>query len=383
VSFQFIIEKLGLRDRMPRLYRPDKILSQGDEVLILTALILTAFGAVMVYSASYYIVDYRYFVKQIILAIVGFGAMGVGMFVDPLVWRRWIKVALLVLIVLMILQLVTPLGPRINGTRRWISLGLFNLQTSEVARCLLIILLARVLADEPVIGKTINKHLGYLLIVPIVIFILTMAQPDLSSMMMMFVVTCLMLFLGGMRVKYFGISALVAIPLIFTVLKPYQMKRILDYILHFIPGFQGAEWPYQQIQAFIAFVRGGFMGQGLAQGYATMRYLPEAHNDFIFAIIGEELGWFGASSVLVAVMLMLIRGIKICRKQPDQFGFLLSVGLISSLILYTFVNMGVNVGLLPITGLPLPFISAGGTSLVVSLWSVGVLWRLSRRIINE
>ena len=380
MSFELVLKRLGFKDRMPKFYHVDKVLGQGDEFLIVTALTLTAFGVVMVYSASYYVAEYHFFFRQLFIAMIGLVVMAFGMFTDPLIYRRWIKVGLLAIVILMTLRLFTPIGPSINNTRRWLNLGIVQVQSSEIARCMLIVYIARYMADYPEIGRKFDRDLGYLMITPILLFALTMMQPDLSSTMMLVFIVSVLLFLGGLRKRYFFFAFTVGALIVKLIIKPYQMQRLTDFVYNLLPGYQGGEWPYQQTQGFIALVRGGFMGGGLGQGCQTMRYLPESHNDFIMAIVGEELGWFGATAVILAFLILLYRGVLICKAQPDNFGFLLGAGLLCSLVMYAFVNIGVNVGLLPITGLPLPFISAGGTSLILSLWSVGVLWRLSRRI---
>jgi len=331
----------------------------------------------MVYSASYFVADYQVFLKQVFLSLVGFIALVTGMFVNPEFWKRWIKIGLIVLAVMMTLQLFTPIGPRINGVRRWIDLGIFNLQTSEVARCLIIVFLARYLSSNPKIGRSLTPKLGLLIAVPAVFCLLVLVQPDFSSMLMILTIACLMLFLGGVKLRYFAGAGLVTIPILALTLRDYQKDRILSF---FMSDSTDKVWNYQQYQSLIGLVRGGLEGKALAQGYQAMRFLPEAHNDFIFGIIGEELGFIGATAVLAAFMLIFYRGIKIAYAQPDKFGFLLGAGLIGSLTIYALTNIGVAIGLLPVTGLPLPFISAGGSSLVISLFTIGVLWRLSRRV---
>jgi len=351
---------------------------QGDEIIFGVAILLTAFGIVMVYSASYFIADYQVFLKQVTLSVFGLFALILGMFVNPEIWKRFIKIGLIVLAAMMIFQLYTPLGPRIHGTKRWFDLGFFNLQTSEIARCMLIIFLARYLSTNPYIGKSLTKKLGLLIAVPVTFCGLIILQPDFSSMMMVFLIVCIVLFLGGVRKRYFVGAALTTIPLLMLTLRDYQKDRILSF---FMPDSEDKLWNYQQYQSLIGLVRGGLEGKALGQGYQAMRFLPEAHNDFIFGIIGEELGFLGTSAVLIAFMVIFYRGIMICYAQPDRYGFLLGAGLIGSLTLYALTNIGVAIGLLPVTGLPLPFISAGGSSLVISLWSIGVLWRLSRRVV--
>lgn len=350
---------------------------QGDEIIFGIAILLTSFGMVMVYSASYFIADYEVFLKQVSLSAFGIIALFVGMFTNPEFWKRWIKIGLIVLAVMMLLQLFTPFGTRIHGTKRWFDLGFFNLQTSEIARCMLIIFMARYLSSNPDIGKSLTKKLGILVAVPFIFCGLIVIQPDLSSMIMIVTVVCILLFLGGMKKRYFAAAGLTAIPILLLTLRDYQKERLFSFIT---PDLGDKLLNYQQHQSLIGLVRGGLEGKALGQGYQAMRFLPEAHNDFIFGIIGEELGFMGATAVLAAFMLIFYRGIMICYAQPDKFGFLLGAGLISSLTIYALTNIGVAIGLLPVTGLPLPFISAGGSSLVISLWSIGVLWRLSRRV---
>ncbi len=366
MTVQMLLGKLGFGDK-PSFNRGNAILGQGDEVLIVTAVLLTLFGSVMVYSATYFASDSHVFTRHLVLVGIGLGAMFLGMFLDVYFWYKWARVALIAIAIMMFLQLVTPLGPEINHVRRWFDLKIFNLQTSEIARCVLIVYFARILHEKPEVVQRLDKNLLKLMIAPGVICGLIYLQPDFSSMLMLAAVLGIVLFLAGLPVKFFLLALGVVTPILLWSLKGYQWARILG------------QSSYQHIQAIVALVNGGLTGEGLGQGFAPIGYLPEAHNDFIYAVIGEELGWFGTAGILAAVALLFIRGVKICIKQPDRYGFLLGSGLIASLTLYALVNMGVNVGLLPITGLPLPFISKGGTSLVVSLWSVGVLWNLSRR----
>ncbi len=346
-------------------YRADRILRQGDEVLIITAIFLTMFGSVMVYSATYFVANFSVFLKHLALVGIGIIAMIIGMIFDPLIYKKTVKLGIIIISLMMFLQLITPLGPEINGTKRWFAMGAFRLQTAEIARMIMILFFARVLSENPRILKKWDKDFTLFLAVPGVISLLIFLQPDFSSMGMMVVVLSIMLFLGGMNILYFMSAGAVGIPLVYFLLKDYQKARLFG------------EWSYQQIQSFIALVKGGLFGDGLALGTQKKLYLPEAHNDFIFAIIGEEWGWFGTAGVLCAAVLLFIRGIRICMVQTNPYYKLLSAGLICSLTLYALVNIAVNVGLLPVTGLPLPFISKGGTSLIVSLWSIGVLWRLS------
>jgi len=359
----------------------------GDDILLLTALVLTAAGLVMVYSASLFVatshaqVDWFFFGRQSRFLIVALLALLVGMWVDVRHYRHWGTPFLIGVSLLMVLQLTTPIGYAAGGTRRWVRFGLFNLQTSDVARCLVVIFLAKVLTDRPEIVRRFppDGRLIKVLALVAVPLVLTCLQPDLSGALMMALIAGLLFFIGGLRLRYLAGFGLAAVPTVALLAfrTPYQRERVLGFIGRLSDGTGDN---YQSLQSLIGFGRGGILGVGLGQGKQKMLFLPEPHTDFIFSIIGEELGLIGAIGVLLAFLVLFVRAFRICLKQTDRFNFLLGCGLIGSILLFSLVNMGVAVGVLPVTGLPLPFISSGGTSLVVSLWSVGVLWNLSRRI---
>ena len=360
-----------------------RVVGQGDDMLILSCLVLTALGLVMVYSASVYVAekhfktDWSIFFRQFRFLIIGFLALFAGMFVDVQVYKKWIKVGMVVLVVMMALQLFTPLGPVIANTRRWFNFGIFKLQTSDLARCFVVVFLAKALAKEPDLARRPNLRFWMVLGFAGVPILLTNLQPDLSGSLMIAAVAGLVLFLGGMSFLNTAVIGSLAVPgVVYLALRhPYQIRRLTEFIGS---RFSGERMEYQTLQSLIGFGRGGFLGVGLGQGKQKMLFLPEPHTDFIFSIVGEELGLIGAAAVLGAFIVLGIRMIRIVHKQSDRFSFLLGSGLAASIILFAMVNMGVAIGLLPVTGLPLPFISSGGTNLIVSLWSVGVLWNLSR-----
>lgn len=368
--------------------RSSDTLGSGDEVLMITAGILTLFGLVMVYSASVFVafrdyeIDWFIFFKQLRVLLIGSVAFVIGMRVNVNFWRRWVKVGLIVLGVVMVLQLVTPIGPVIKGTRRWIDLGLFNLQTSEIARCLTVIYLARILSDNPEIVQKPSGRTLRLLSIPFILIVLTFLQPDFSGSAIILLVVALMLFLGGIQSFKLAAFAVVICPILgwLALRNPYQRDRLIGFIS---PMSDVSGDHYQTFQSLVGFGRGGVFGVGLGESNQKMFFLPEPHTDFIYSIIGEEFGLIGAVAVLVAFIILFIRSVNICNRQPDRFGFLLGAGLVGSLVIYALVNIGVAIGVLPVTGIPLPFISSGGTSLVISLWSIGVLWNLSRRVVRR
>lgn len=384
---------MSTKDYKSRYYRPNGkgILTDsrflttgiGDGWLLGSALLLTAVGLVMVYSSSTFVavkhdkVDWFFFIRQLKHTVIALLALGVGARFDVMIYKRFVRVLLLVMMVVMTLQLTTPLGPVIGGTRRWIDLGFINFQTSEAMRCLVVIYLARVIADEPDVLKKLDKRMLKVLGVVAVPMLLIFLQPDFSGALMMALTVGLVLFLGGLKLSHlFGfLTTGLAATFLMVMQKAYQRERLMNFIQRLTDG--GGD-NYQTLQSLIGFGRGGLFGVGLGQGKQKMLFLPEPHTDFIFSIIGEELGLVRTLIVLVLFLILTLRAFKVLREQSNRFSFLLGAGLAGSIIIYALVNMYVATGLLPVTGLPLPFISSGGTSMVVSLWSVGVLWNLSR-----
>ena len=365
------------------------IIERGDSLIVLSALLLTAIGLVMVYSASpfvamkYHRADWYFFTRQLLFTVIGLGALFVGAKVDVDIYRRWIKIVLLVFIILMGLQLVSPLGPRIGGTRRWLDLGFVRIQTSDVARSLIIIYLARILSEKPEVLQKLNKRMLSVIGIIAVPILLTIFQPDLSSALVMTVIAGLILFLGGMKLRHiFAFGSVGGLFGSIWILKTsYQRERLINFFLRITEGSGGDN--YQTMQSLLGFGRGGLFGVGLGQGKQKMLFLPEPHTDFIYSIIGEELGLIRAALVLVLFLILALRTTRMLKDQPDRFNYLLGSGLICSIVVFALINMYVATGLMPVTGLPLPFISSGGTNLVISLWSVGVLWQLSGKAVRS
>jgi len=339
----------------------------------------------MVYSASTYVatkydkVDWFFFFQQVKFTAVGLTALFIGAKVNVRHYRRFVKVMLIGTSILMILQLITPLGPVIGGTKRWFHLGPISFQTSDAARCLVVIYLAHVLSKEPELLLRLDKRMLKVLGVVAVPMLLTLLQPDFTGALMIAVTAGLVMFLGGLKWRYItGFVAVGASATLLMIMRiPYQRERLFGFLQRIADlGVTGDN--YQTFQSLLSFGRGGLFGVGLGQGKQKMLFLPEPHTDFIFAIIAEELGLIRTVGILALFLILALRAFRSLRRQPDRFSFLLGSGLIGSIIIFAIVNMYVATGLLPVTGLPLPFISSGGTNLVISLWSVGVLWNISR-----
>ncbi len=358
----------------------------GDNTLFVIAGFLLLFGVMMVYSASLFVahkehnVDWYIFFRQLCILPVGLLAFWIGFRTKVEFWLRWSELALVAIIALMILQLTTPIGPVIRGTRRWVSLGLFNLQTSEVARCIVIVYLARKLSENRDMLRQLNLNVLKILILPLIVVFLTTRQPDFSSSAVIVVIIGLMLFVAGINLWFLFGAGLLSIPVFAWMVSsnPYQVSRIMGFLNHMSDRSNDY---YHTYQSMVGFAKGGLFGVGLGESSQKMFFLPEPHCDFIFSIIGEELGSIVAVLVLVGFIVLFVRAVDICHHQSDRFCFLLGTGLAGSLIILAVINMGVSVGILPVTGLNLPLLSSGGSSLVVSMWSIGVLLNLAKRTI--
>jgi len=348
--------------------------------------LLVGFGLVMVYSASSHLSQARYgtstvfFTGQLVKAAIGLVLMVAVARLDYRVWRRVAKPGLWIAIFLLgvlAVPLWPSLTPEVNGATRWINLPGFSFQPLVVARLALVVWMAAAIArrgeriDEPV------DRLVPLLVVPVVMGALLMLQPDFKGAALLWVVAAIMLFLGGCRLRFMAALGAIAVPVagVLLALEPYRLQRLAAFV-HPERDVQGIS--YQIHQSLISLGSGGWFGVGLGSSRQKLAFLPAAHNDFIFSIIGEELGLIGTCAVLAAFVWFGVLGFRIARRAPDAFGFLLASGVTVLIVLGAFVNMGVATATLPTTGLTLPFISHGGTALIVQLVSVGILLAISR-----
>jgi cell division protein FtsW len=353
-----------------------------DIQLLFPVLFLVGIGIVMVYSASSAVAlkkygsDYLFLQKQALFALLGIVAL-VGCRHIPYRWYRPLTYPLLACALLFLIAiLVTDLGVAAGGSVRWLKIGILTFQPSEFARFALIVFLAYSLDKKE--EKIKEFSIGF---VPhIVIFgvfaVCIFQQPDFGSIVILGILTWLMMFVGGVRCRHLftALIALLPVGVYYLVSADYRVKRLLSYLS---PWDYPADEGYQVVHSLMAFGTGGLWGTGIGKGFQKLFYLPEPHTDFIFSIIGEELGLIGVFVIIVLYGLILIKGIQIARQAPDTFGSLMAFGFTCALGLQVCINMGVALGLLPTKGLTLPFLSYGGTSLLLNMASIGILMNIS------
>ena len=335
----------------------------------------------MVYSASSVMAAKRFhdgffFLKrQGFFAIVGFTIMLVVMRIDYHVWKRMAVPALLLCMVLLGLVLIPGIGGKVGGSSRWIKLPGFSLQPSEMAKLALIMYMAYSLDKKQDKVKSLTSgFIPYMIVLMFLIGLLVL-QPDLGGALTLAAVAVVMLFAAGTRLIYLISMIPLALPfLIYKLSKGYHKGRI-DAFLD--PWSDPTGKGFQIIQSWLALGTGGLFGQGLGESKQKMFYLPEAHTDFILAVVGEELGFLGVAVIIGMFFLLVQRAMRIAVAAPDPFGRFLALGIAVLLGIEATVNMGVVTGLLPTKGLALPFISYGGSSLLISLFAVGILLNIS------
>ncbi len=358
-----------------------KKLEEFDLVIMLMAIALTSFGVVMVYSASNIMAAKRfndgfYFLKrQGLFAIVGFAIMLTVMQIDYRFWKKMAVPALLVCLVLLVMVLIPGIGGRAGGSSRWIKLPGFNLQPSEMAKLALIMYMAYSLDKKQDKVKSLGSGFIPYMIVLMVLITCLVLQPDLGGALTLAAVAMTMLFAAGTRLTYIISMILLAMPLLAYKLSRGYHKNRIDAFLN--PWSDPEGKGFQIIQSWLALGTGGVFGQGLGEGKQKLFYLPEAHTDFILAVIGEELGFLGVAIIIGMFFLLVQRAMRISVAAPDTFGRFLALGIAVLFGIEATVNMGVVTGLLPTKGLALPFISYGGSSLLISLFAVGILLNIS------
>ena len=361
--------KASTRRPVTLLLAPTVFLVVGGLFMVLSASSISAFAE---YGDSF-----RYFQRQAAYAVVGAGAFCLTSRMRYDVWRRLAVPFLGVTLVLLALVLHPTQGIEAYGSSRWFSVGPVTVQPSEIAKLALVVFAAAVLARKW--GKL--GDLGHLVLplvpVALVLCAMVMLQPDLGTTLIIATTLFLMLFVAGVRLRYLSIAGLVgaAIGMGLIMSADYRRVRFLSF-LH--PWQDAKNSGYQLIQSLIALGSGGWTGVGLGASRQKWAYVPNAHTDFIFSILGEELGLIGEIVVLAAFGMLLYAGIRIAASAKDVFGRMLAAGIVCWFGVQTLINLGAVTGLLPITGVPLPFLSYGGSSLVVSLAAVGILVNIAR-----
>ncbi len=357
-------------------------LADYDLLLLLMVVALTSFGIVMVYSASSVMAaknyhDGAYFLKrQGLFAVLGFTLAVLAMRVDYHFWRKMAVPLLLVSLVLLVLVLIPGIGGKVKGASRWIRLPGFNLQPSEFTKIALIMYLAYSIDKKQDRIRLLSAGFLPYMVVLMILLGLLLKQPDMGAALTLGAVTITMLFAAGTRLVFIIGSGMVAMPFMFYLIahSAYRLKRIQAF-MHPEQDPTGIGW--QILQSKYAFGAGGFFGQGLGESRQKLFYLPEAHTDFILSVIGEELGFIGLFVIIGMFFILIQRSLRIAMAAHDSFGRFLALGIAVLFGIEAVVNMGVVTGLLPTKGLALPFLSYGGSSMLMSLFAVGVLLNIS------
>jgi cell division protein FtsW len=353
-----------------------------DFVLFITTLTLLGIGLVMVFSSSAVTASvtygdaYYFFKKQLIWALIGLAAM---LIVMKLNFFRLKDIAspMVIFSVICLILVITPLGMDVKGSSRWFNLGPLRFSPSELAKVAIVMFFARALDTKLDKITSFTKGVLPFLAMLVVVCGLIMLQPDLGTAFTIAGTMFFMLVIAGAQwihlglITFSGIGAVAAA----IILEPYRMERVTAFMN---PWKYASDEGFQTIQSLYALGSGGLFGMGLGRSRQKFFYLPEQHTDFIFAILGEELGFIGASLVVALFLLFAWRGFKIAINAPDNFSRLLAAGITIMITFQAAINIGVVSGALPVTGITLPFISYGGTSLVFTMIGVGLLLNISR-----
>jgi cell division protein FtsW len=358
----------------------------GDKTLLSVVLTLLTFGLVMIasagviYSQTRYGDAYFFFKHQFLFGVLpGLFIMWLFQKIDYHFWRKVAVPFFFVSVIFLILVFVPGVGSKVYGASRWLQLGPFSFQPSEMAKLSIIIYLAAWLESRGAnrIRDVFEGLLPFLGIMGLV-GLLIMKQPDTGTMGVITLTSFSIFFMSGAKGSHLlSMSALGALGMwILVKIEPYRFDRILAFL---DPGADPQGIGYQINQALLAVGSGGFWGVGLGHSRQKFNYLPEPVGDSIFAVIGEELGLIGATILVILFVTLAFRGIKIAKNAPDMFGRLVATGITMWIVLQAFINISANIALVPLTGIPLPFISYGGTSLIFLLSAVGILLNISKQ----
>src|SRR6056297_1300384 len=355
----------------------------ADFILLFAVLILLTIGIIMIFSASSIrgedmFNDSYYFLKrQAVFAVIGLIAMAIVMNIDYHIFEKYAKYIILFAIILLALVLIPGIGKKVGGSRRWLGIAGLGGQPSEVAKLALIMYIAQFYTRKNNLIKSFKKGILPILIVTGIIFMLILIEPDLGTASLILAIVFVMLFANGAKIWHLLGLAMVSIPAVFYFIfsEPYRKERFLAFL---DPWSDPLDTGYHIIQSLLALGSGGLFGVGLGNSHQKFLYLPEPGTDFIFAVLGEEIGLLGTSLVVILYFLLSWRGFKVALYASDLFGSILAIGISSMIILQAIINIGVVTASIPITGITLPFISYGGSSLVLFLFSVGILLNISK-----
>jgi cell division protein FtsW len=353
-------------------------------LLVATVAVLVTIGVVMVLSASSVVslTDYgnawHFFIRQLVWTAVGVIAFVLVVRFDYHKWSHAVMPLLIVSGVLLAIVLVPKIGIYVGGSRRWLGIGQWRFQPSELAKLALLLFAADLLSRRAHEVDDPRRVLKPLLLVVVGFGALVCLEPDLDSAVIMAVLVGTIMVAGGLRYRHLALVAGsgVALAAILAIAAPYRRARVLTFL---DPTGDSSNTGYQMLQSLIATGSGGIDGVGLGAGRAKWLFLPNAHTDFIFAVIGEELGLIGTLTVLGLFVAFAVLGIRTALRAPDRFGMLLAAGVTVWVVAQAAVNIGGVIGMLPVSGIPLPFVSFGGSSLLFTMVAAGILANVARQ----
>ena len=354
----------------------------SDFTLMLTVLTLVVIGIIMVFSSSHYYAlskmgdSYHFLKRELIWAGLGFVSMLATMNFNYKKYKKIAVIGYFFSLILLILVL-TPLGIEYNGAKRWLGVGSITIMPGEISKICAIFFVASFLSQKPERIKSFFQGVLPCLLIIGIYAALILKQPNLSTAVTIAVIIASMMFVTGMRwihvaaMGFAGVAALI----LMIIAEPYRMRRLVGFL---DPFSDPQDTGYQVIQSLLALGSGGLFGVGLGKSVQKYLYIPEPQNDFIFAVIGEELGFVGCTTVIILFLLLIWRGIRIAINAPDLFGCLIATGIITMVAVQVIINIAVATSSMPVTGIPLPFISWGGNSLALFMAAMGVLLNISR-----
>lgn len=356
-----------------------------DKWMLLVTALLIGFGALMIYSSTSVITpvlakkkisEFYYFKRHLFTIVIGFCFLVFAYFKLKPSYTKRIAVPLLIFSsVLLILVFLPGIGVTAGGARRWIRLWPSTFQPSELVKLSMVIFLAKYMSMPDYKTDSFVSFIKPVLIMAL-FQLAILKQPDFGAAMSLAFLTFAMLFLSGIRIRYLASLLVLAVPVIIKLaMEPYRLKRITSFL---DPWKDPQGCGFQLVQSFIALGSGGLTGVGLGSSKQKLSYLPESHTDFIFSIIGEEFGLIGVLFVITLFLILFIKGISIANRAKDSFVYYLTVGLSMMIALQALINFAVATGLVPTKGLPLPFVSYGGSSLLVNMTAIGMLLNISK-----
>jgi len=355
-----------------------------DKILFFIMLLMLAFGALMIYSSTAVVTpllakkkmtEFYYFKRHMFTMVLGTLAMLIAYRLKPSFLKK-ISVPLLVFSFFLLLLVFLPyIGVTAGGARRWIRLWPTTFQPSELVKLAMVIFLAKYMSAADYSTENFRSFAKPVLVMAVFQGVF-LKQPDFGATMSLGLLTFGMLFISGMRLRYLASVLVLAIPIIYKlVMEPYRLRRITSFI---DPWKDPQGSGFQLIQSFISIGSGGLTGLGLGESKQKLSFLPASHTDFIFCLVGEELGLIGAALVIALFLMLFLKGITVANRSRDSFNYYLAYGLTMMISIQALINFAVVTGMVPTKGLPLPFMSYGGSALLVNMAVIGLLLRISK-----